>query len=253
MTLLLLAGTGEAREIAQALAARGVAALASLAGATRQPHALALPTRVGGFGGAARFAAFLEEEGIRAVLDATHPFAHRISARTAEICAAQGLPYGQLLRPAWVAGPGDLWTDLAEEPDAAAVIPPEAIVFLATGRKSLAGFSNLAPRRIYCRQIDPPEAPFPWPGGSYLVGRPPFSVADETKLFGNLGVTWLIVKNAGGAASATKLVAARDLGIQVAMIARPSQPPGPKLASVAEALAWVAALDIADQNPFPKP
>ena len=37
MTLLLLAGTGEARSIAQALAQQAVPAVASLAGATKAP------------------------------------------------------------------------------------------------------------------------------------------------------------------------------------------------------------------------
>ena len=55
MRLLLLAGTGEARRIARALADAGLDAVASLAGGTRMPAELGLPTRVGGFGGADGF------------------------------------------------------------------------------------------------------------------------------------------------------------------------------------------------------
>ncbi|MEQ9676314.1 MAG: precorrin-6A/cobalt-precorrin-6A reductase, partial [Roseovarius indicus] len=84
--------------------------------------------------------------------------------------------------------------------------------------------------------------PFPFVNGRFLVGRPPFSVEEEKNLFQELGVDWLVVKNAGGAAAMSKLVAARELGLDVAMIVRPPQPDALKVASVAEALAWVEGL-----------
>lgn len=242
MRLLLLAGTGEAQQLARALVAAGVDAVASLAGATRAPRPTGLPTRHGGFGGEAGFRAFLAAGGITAVLDATHPFAHRISHRTARICAEESIPYCQFLRPAWTPGPGDRWARVAREEDVAALVPEGAMVFLATGRQTLERFANLTHARLICRQIDPPEGPFPYPNGAFLVGRPPFSVEEETALFQRLGVDWLVVKNAGGEAPRSKLVAARDLGVAVAMIDRPPQPDAPKVASVAEALDWVAAL-----------
>ena len=240
MTLLILGGTGDARRIAEALA--GTDAVISLAGATRAPDPLPLPTRLGGFGGEAGFRAYLAEAGITAVLDATHPYAARITARTAAICEGLGLPFLQFLRPGWVAQPGDNWTEIAREEDAAALIPAGATVFLGTGRQTLERFANLQGRRVICRQIDPPEGPFPFPGGEFLVGRPPFSVADEVALFSRLGVDVLIVKNAGGAASGTKLTAARQLGIPVLMIARPPVGDWATVSSVDAALDWVRAL-----------
>lgn len=240
MTLLILGGTGEARQIADRLA--GQDAIISLAGATRAPQTQSLPTRVGGFGGADGFAAYLHKASISAVLDATHPFAHRITTRTARICAEVGLPYLQFLRPAWQPEAGDDWTEIAREEDAAKHIAPDATVFLGTGRQTLDRFANLAGREVICRQIDPPTHPFPFGGGRFLVGRPPFSVADEVALFTDLGVDVLVVKNAGGAASRTKLTAARQLGIPVLMIARPPVGDWAVVHEVEAALAWVAAL-----------
>lgn len=242
MTLLLLAGTGEAQQVARHLADEGRGAVASLAGATRAPRAMGLPTRIGGFGGEAGFLRYLAEAGIKAVLDATHPFAAQISARTARLCAAHDLPYCQLLRPEWVPVAEDRWTDIAAEEEAAAHIPEGATVFLATGRQGVTRFANLDGRRLICRVVDPPEAPFPMANGTYIVGRPPFSVDDEISLFTRLGVDWLVVKNAGGAASESKLAAARALSLPVAMIARPPQPDAPRVATVAEAIEWVQAL-----------
>ena len=242
MTLLLLAGTGEAREIASALHARGVHAVASLAGATRAPRPLGLSTRMGGFGGEAGFRRFLAENGIRAVLDATHPFAHRISWRSARLCREAGIPYCQVLRDPWTATPQDDWTVLHDEREAARHIAPGSTVFLATGRQTLHRFADLAGCRLICRQIDPPDAPFPFDNGEFLVGRPPFSEADELRLFSRLGVDWLVAKNAGGRVPFTKFLAARRLRIRVAMIARPPQPDAPRARSVDEALTWVDGL-----------
>ncbi len=240
MTLLILGGTGEGRRIADAL--QGTDAIVSLAGATRAPDTMALPTRIGGFGGADGFMRFVTETGITAVLDATHPFAQRITERTAQLCAKAAVPYLQLLRPAWTPVEGDRWIEIAREEEAAAHIPLGATVFLGTGRQTLARFANLEGRQVICRQIDPPDGPFPFAGGRFLVGRPPFPVADEVALFRDLSVDWLVVKNAGGAMSATKLTAARSLGLPVLMIARPPQGDWPVVSTVEDALAWVAGL-----------
>ncbi|WP_400088612.1 cobalt-precorrin-6A reductase [Yoonia sp. R78084] len=240
MTLLILGGTGEARQIAEHL--QGYDAVISLAGATRAPAAQSLPTRIGGFGGANGFRGYLQEAGITAVLDATHPFAHRITKRTASICQSLGLPYVQFLRPPWTPETGDNWIEITSETEAAAHIPEGSVVFLGTGRQTLDRFANLTGREVICRQIDPPDKPFPFAGGRFLVGRPPFSVADEEALFNALGVQYLVVKNAGGAASGTKLTAARQLGIPVLMIARPPQGDWPVVATVEAARAWVKAL-----------
>lgn len=242
MTLLLLAGTGEARAIADVLAAERIPALASLAGATRQPAGLAIPTRIGGYGDAAGFRDYLRRAGISALLDATHPFAARISHRSFAIATELGLPCAQFLRPPWQPGPEDNWVMLGSDVEAACHIPSGSTVFLATGRQTLKNYANLKDRRLICRVIDQPDRPFPFPDGEYRVGRPPFSVEEEVALFRDLGVDWLVVKNAGGAASRSKLDAARRLEIPVAMIRRPSQPEATRLETVAEALDWVRAL-----------
>ncbi|MEM9852586.1 MAG: precorrin-6A/cobalt-precorrin-6A reductase, partial [Pseudomonadota bacterium] len=119
-----------------------------------------------------------------------------------------------------------------------ALTGPDATLFLATGRQSLAAFSAL-PNRLWCRVIDPPGDPFPGRGG-WIEGRPPFSVADEIALFQRLGIDWLVTKNSGGEAPVSKLVAARDLGLPVAIQRRPPLPPGiTRVRTPEEALAWL--------------
>ena len=238
MTLLILSGTGEGRQIATKLHEQGVNLTASLAGETRNPKDQAVPLRIGGFGGEDGFRTYLTEAKITAVLDATHPFASAISERSARICAEVGLPYSLYARPAWQAGEEDDWTDLEDESDAAKHIEQGATVFLATGRKTLEHFANLSSCRLICRQIDPPDGPFPFPNGEFLIGRPPFSVEDEIALFKRLNIDWLIVKNAGGMASFSKLEAARALKIKVGMIKRPEMPQAHRVTQIEEAIEW---------------
>ncbi|MEM6276244.1 MAG: cobalt-precorrin-6A reductase [Pseudomonadota bacterium] len=241
MKVLLLAGTREARDVAAWLHAEDVPSIASFAGVTREPELPAIETRLGGFGGRDAFAAYLVEHQITHILDATHPFAAAMSARAHAVGTEQWIAYCQLLRPPWEPQHGDRWTPLAREEDAASHIEEDARVFLATGRQTLSRFAGMGGRYLICRQIDPPDRPFPFPNGEYLVGRPPFSVADEVALFRKLRVDWLIVKNAGGRMSATKLIAARQLSVPVAMIERPTQPPGEKVSTVEEAISWLSS------------
>lgn len=238
MTILVLSGTREGRDMAQALHRRDVPVIASLAGATRRPRAQQVPTRIGGFGGAEGFATFLTQNAITGVLDATHPFAAQITQRSAGICAQMGIAYCCFLRPAWHAETGDTWTHIQTEEQAAHHIPAGSTVFLATGRQTLARFAGLKDCTLICRQIDPPDAPFPFRNGMYLLGKPPFSVDEEVKLFEKHNVDWLVVKNAGGQASRSKLIAARQLGLPVAMIARPASPDALVLSDPAEAIEW---------------
>lgn len=238
----LLAGTAEARALAGMLAAEGVPAVASLAGETREPAPLPIPTRHGGFGGDAAFAGWLRGVRASALVDATHPFAAAMSRRAADVACAMGLPHCQVLRPGWREGPGDRWSRVAREEDAAALIPPGATVLLATGRRTLERFAGLD-ARLLCRRIDPPDGPFPWPRGDWLVGRAPFTVAGEAALMERLGVDWLVVKDSGGEGAAPKLVAARALGLPVAMIERPPQPPCERVEDAVAAMGWLRSLD----------
>jgi len=244
MKLLLLAGTSEARSMAAALAGNaGIDVVASLSGATREPLEMPVPTRSGGFGGRAAFAKYLQDQMIEAVLDATHPFAAKITRRSAEVCHEAGLPYLRLQRPGWEPVEGDNWHFVDSEANVAALTNQGDTVFLATGRQTLARFDNLAGRHLICRQIENGPPKFPFDNGEYLIGRPPFSVDDEVVLFQQRRVDWLVVKNAGGRLSSTKLDAARILEIPVILIKRPPVPDGIETVQTPEAaLAWVRGL-----------
>ena len=239
MTGLVLAGTSESRQLCERLASHNVDAIASLAGATRQPETLALKTRTGGFGGQSGLEEFIKNNDIRWIVDTTHPFASQISKNAINAAKACNCPYLLLERSAWQSAEGDRWLHVKTAEEAISQVDNSQIIFLGTGRNTVETFKGLDAKHIYCRVIDQPSSDFPAANGTYLVGRPPFSVEEEITLFKDLEIDVIIVKNAGGDGGVAKLEAARNLGLKVILIDRPTHNIEPKVATVDTALEWV--------------
>jgi precorrin-6A/cobalt-precorrin-6A reductase len=239
--VLILGGTGEARELAAELLAGGVDVLSSLAGRVRQPRLPDGPVRVGGFGGAAGLAAFLRAEQITAVIDATHPFAGAITANAAQAAALAEVPLLVLRRPEWEAAPS--WELVADIGGAAAAVRawPGESVFLTTGRRNLGVFAADDRHRFLVRAVDPPDGPVP-PRMTLVLDRGPYTVEGESALMREHGVGLLVTKNSGGPMTAAKLEAARDLGVQVLMVRRPSLPEETvAVTTVIDAVRWISS------------
>ncbi len=219
--ILLLAGTGDARRIANDLS--DLPLIASLSGATASPEDYPCPLRTGGFGGAEAMAGWLRGNDITAIIDATHPFAAQISANAVTAAEATDTPITRIHRPPWDKAPNETWIEVPNIDAAAKALPRGARAFLATGRGSQDAF--IARNDIWCalRLIDPPKAIYPG-NGEYIVSRPPFDEASERALFKLLAITHLVVKNAGGAAARTKLTAAGSLNIPIIIVSRPDEP-----------------------------
>jgi precorrin-6A/cobalt-precorrin-6A reductase len=225
MRVLLLGGTTEAMAMARALAAARVEAVYSLAGRTVAPEAPPLPTRIGGFGGAEGLARYLMAGAISHVIDATHPFAARISGNAAA---------------AWVPGPGDRWTAVPDIAAAVAALPAApARIFLAIGRQEIAAFAAHPQHHYLLRLVDPPEAPLPFPAG-VVIARGPFTEDGDRALLQDQGIDLIVAKNAGGTGAVAKLHAARALGLPVILVDRPALPPRPTCATPAEVMHWLA-------------
>ena len=237
--ILILGGTGEARELATALAAAGTDVVSSLAGRVSRPRLPDGPVRIGGFGGAEGLAAYLNEERITHVVDATHPFAAGISANAARAAADTGVPRLVLRRPAWEAASS--WETVPDIQAAAAAVLdwPGQAVFLTTGRRDLGAFAADGRHQFLVRTVDPPDGPVP-PRMTLLLDRGPYTVAGESALISEHQIGLLVTKNSGGPMTAAKLAAARDLGVHVVMVARPPLPPGSVVAAtVPEVLRWL--------------
>lgn len=252
--------------------------MTSLAGATRSARRPVGELRVGGFGGVPGLVAYLTENGVRAVVDATHPYAAQMSAHAARACASAGVPLLRLDRPGWATTRADAaawtWVDDAAQavvavrealetttvhdcergaagasgpaPTHAGAPASGGTVFLAVGRNTLLDYAALADDPavpVLARVADlPADLAFPadW---DVFAARGPFGLAEERELFRARDVQVLVTKDSGGEATSAKLDAAAELGVRVVALRRPAPVPGVEsVATVAEAAAWVEAL-----------
>jgi precorrin-6A/cobalt-precorrin-6A reductase len=237
--VVVLGGTGEARELAARLVERpGLRVISTLAGRVREPRLPVGEVRVGGFGGPSPMAEWLRAEQADAVVDATHPFAERISASAATAARLAGVPLLLLRRPGWTAGDGDDWRWVVDLDEAAASLPALGErVFLTTGRQGLAAFAG-SDRWFLVRCVDPPDPPLP-ARMSLLLSRGPYDLDGELAVMREHRIDVLVTKDSGGDQTAAKLTAARMLGIPVVVVRRPAPPDVDVVATVGEALSWL--------------
>ena len=239
LRVLILGGTGEARQLAARLAAdQRLDVISSLAGRVADPARPAGRIRIGGFGGPAGLAAWLADERIGAVIDATHPFAAGITASAVTAAGQAGLPMLVLCRPGWQAGPGDDWRRVPSMAAAAAALPGDR-VFLTTGRDSLAAFAADERRWFLVRSVEAPAPPAP-PRMLVVLGRGPFSEEGELALMRTHAIDVLVSRDSGGPQTAAKLTAARRLGIPVVMVDRPPAATAPTVTTAEAAAEWLA-------------
>ncbi|GAA0619781.1 cobalt-precorrin-6A reductase [Kribbella sandramycini] len=236
MRILLLGGTGEARELAHQLDDHEV--VSSLAGRTKD---LRLPdgdVRVGGFGGVEGLASWLRQRAIDAVIDATHPFAAAMTEHAVAASRAAGVPLLILRRPGWTEQPGDDWHWVDDAQAAAAALPAlGSRVFLTIGRQGLNHFAATGLWTL-ARCVDPPDPAPAW--CTLLLDRGPYAVPGELELLRRHRIDVLVTKDSGGPQTEAKLTAARELQLPVVLIRRPELPTGVEaVGSVAAVAAWV--------------
>lgn len=235
--ILILGGTGEARALATLLVERGHTVTSSLAGRTRQPERPIGAVRIGGFGGVAGLAAYLDAYRIEVLIDATHPFAAQISANAAQAARAVGVTLIRIERPQWKRPEGAQWIEVDDMDAAAKVLPGGANVLLTIGRQELAPFMARADCRFVARMIEVPEGvPERW---RVVAERGPFAPETERALMQAEAITHLVSKNAGGDQTAAKIEAAAQLGIPVVMVRRPLLPPALVAHSVADVVLMI--------------
>ncbi len=238
MNILILGGTAEARELAARLVALGHRVTTSLAGRTQHPVLPAGDLRVGKFGGVPGLAGYLRAAHIDRLVDATHPYAGLISINAVAASRQSGVPLVRFMRPPWVEPAGAGWMHVPHLEAAAAALPSDATVLVTTGHEGLETLLARDDCRFVVRLIEPPETPMP-NHARVMLSRPPYPLEEERTLFRREAITHLVTKNSGGEATAGKLIAARETGAEVIMIARPVYGPAREVGSVDEAVAAV--------------
>ncbi len=259
--LLIIGGTGEARHLANAVAAiygHNLKLVTSRLGLAPPAGPVAGDMRQGGFGGVSGLVDYFKQENIDWVIDASHPFAATISRNTRTACLETGRDYLRIERPSWRRPVGGKWPSYSGFERLCAALPDTAEhCFLTLGSAGAAAFATAyrrqkeqsrrpLPRRYWLiRVICPPDdqernrwqaafGPLLSPlnmirlsrqgrcGGFALwVGRGPFTFSREAALLGQFRIDCLIAKMSGGSATRAKLAAADHLGIPCLLLERP--------------------------------
>jgi len=196
--------------------------------------------RTGGFGGAEGLAAFLVDQRIDLLIDATHPYAAIISANAAAAAAQAKVRILALRRPAWTPQPGDRWIEVADMREAVGALgDAPRRVFLTLGRKDLTPFEAAPWHHYLIRSVDPVTPPLALPNAEYITARGPFGEAQELALLQANRIDMIVAKNSGGDSTQGKIAAARALGLPVVMPRRPVLADVPAVAGVNDALAAI--------------
>jgi precorrin-6A/cobalt-precorrin-6A reductase len=146
-----------------------------------------------------------------------------------------------LRRSPWRRHPLDRWIEVDSVTTAAAIVDRTGRrAWLTLGASEIATFRAATAIHFLVRLVDPPRHPLPLCSYEVIVGRGPFSVAEERSHIARHAIDVLVCKASGGAATEAKIIAARERGLPVIMVRRPPPEPGERVETVAEALAWVA-------------
>jgi precorrin-6A/cobalt-precorrin-6A reductase len=243
--LWLIAGTGEGPPLAQALLAQGwrlrvsvVSRAAALAYGTHPGLELAVGAigAAGASGGTpeAGVAAELERarrqgRGYGWVIDASHPFATRISAGLASVCAALSQPLLRLKRPDLPLGPALVLEDLAA---LSGHCRPGERLLAAIGARRLAELVAASPGvRHHARLLPRAEAL----RLALAAGLAPEQLAPlnpslqgrlEKALCRHWGIETVLCRRSGGSNEAQWHRICAELGLKLLLLARPNEPAG---------------------------
>lgn len=237
--ILLLSGTSEGRLLGARLRAEGLPFIASVTTpearqlfAAIDPAPEILVTQFS----AEALAALICERQVCAILDATHPFAQRISATAMQAAAEAHIAYVRYERPSapWASVPPERAGDgiipvLDLEAAAQLCLERGSRVFLTTGTKSLPRFHQVMACKWVMARILPTLASLSQalqaglPPAQILALRGPFSEALERALLREYRIDLLVTKDSGAAGGLdTKLQAAAALRVPAVVIRRPA-------------------------------
>lgn len=243
--ILLLGGTTEARQLEAELSSRSdYEVIVSLAGRTkatrnRIDNAGCITHRIGGFGGADGLCDFLRNNEIDVVLDVTHPFADQISWNAHKAATSLNLPLLRLQRPIWQPQAEDRWISSPDMAHAINALETGKRYLLAIGRQEAHHFATRTDCWFLSRSIEPLPQYQQIPNGEQILYQPDGDVFTEREILATHAIDGVICKNSGGESGFAKLKAARDLGLIVHMIERPSCPACNQVNTIQDMLLWL--------------
>jgi len=244
--ILLLGGTSDTAAIATRLAQAGQTILVSTA--TDEPLEIGSHSNIHRRSGRldeAAMAALIRDKGIRAIVDATHPYAAVVRATASQVAKELSVPYFSFVRPgALCPSSPDFQFSIANLKLSIAPSHPEAArLAFSFGRPVLltTGSNNLAPYAEQSRTTGIPLVArvLPRPESiqaclragvsedRIIAAKGPFSVEENRAHIRQHRIGVLVTKDSGDAGGVSaKLDAARQEGCHVVLVERPALPAG---------------------------
>ena len=240
----LLGGTSQLSAIATALAEAGVVVLVSTA--TNEPLELAphpnIERRSGRLDESA-MVAMIAAKGIRAIVDATHPYATAAHATAAQAARQAGIPCLSFVRQGGIVPQEGVHFAPDHELAAALAFSFGKPVLLTTGANHLTPYAQEAARsglRLVARVLPRAESieachQAGIAEDNIIAARGPFSLEQNLQQIRRYGIGVLVTKDSGPAGGVeAKLEAARQERCQVVVVARPAPPSGHCVTTVAQ-------------------
>ncbi|MCX6966853.1 MAG: bifunctional phosphoserine phosphatase/homoserine phosphotransferase ThrH [Verrucomicrobia bacterium] len=229
--ILLLGGTSETAPVAEALARAGYRVLVSTA--TEIELFVGTHPRIEHRRGrlnAEQMAGLVQESGIRAIVNATHPFASAVRATARQVAERLQIPYLSYARAGCVEEGSGL-SIAANHPEAARwACETGRPILLTIGSRNVLPYSVEARRMglpLVARVLDHPDSlqacrEAQIPEDRVLMGRGPFSVEENRSVIQKYKIGVLVTKDSGDAGGVPeKLEAARLEGCRVIVVGRP--------------------------------
>ncbi|MEL6334481.1 MAG: cobalt-precorrin-6A reductase [Cyanobacteria bacterium J06633_23] len=222
MTIWLIGGTSESRTIAQQLTQQGLPWLVTVVSPTAARLYAGLPDRIqSGALSPAGMQSLIQQHDICAIVDASHPFATKISNQA----MATGLPYLRFERQTMTLEP-----PAESVPDLDTLLQSQYLenrrILLTLGIKALHQFQPWQQRADLWARILPTAKTQAIQAGfapeQLICDRSPTNALAEQTLWQKLGVDTVITKASGGPGGVPiKLAAAKALDVRLLVIARP--------------------------------
>lgn len=242
--ILLIAGAGESGFLADALVSAGFRVLISTA--TDMPLDVKenpnLSRRCGELN-PETLATLIVEDGIRAIVDASHPYASVIKVHAMRAANERRIPYLRWQRPSILDQADNVvWAD-SHEAAAHEAFSLGLPVLLTTGSRNLGPYSAESRRtgiRLVARVLDHPDSMKACEAAGIskedvIVGKGPFSVAQNVRAIKDFGIGVLVTKDSGTIGGVPeKLEAARLENCRVIVVRRPEPDAADTLSDVEE-------------------
>lgn len=229
--VLLLGGTSDCAPVAESLARAGYRVLVS--SATDVALFTGVHPRIKRRSGrldAGQMAALVGERRIRAIVNATHPYAVAVRATAEQVACKLGIPCLSYVRPGIIGGTEGVCVVADHEEAARRSVQAGTPVLLTIGSRNVMPYAVEAKRAgiaLIARVLDHPESHKSCreagiPADHVVTGRGPFSVEENRRLLRQFHAGVLVTKDSGDAGGVReKIEAARLEGCQVIVVGRP--------------------------------